>query len=325
MGQILLEGFQFRFGLMNFNLVKIFFFIVWLSFCSLPSYARFISTTKLQSIGKLDLLLDDVDQVVYPALYSSRPIVSMNLKNIKELNNTKSTSFKIEVFKTIDESIVFVGSFNYILNPKSSSKLISIPLPEFYNQSETYQFHVYDTSNILHSKFSYSFFADQIINNPPAKEGLIPEGLDSNISNKAIETILRNITINTLPNTTIPSIEKNRNSYLLNIPTLSKNSSDPKTNAWNQNIIRTTKDISNRVSNLSLDFTKINREFQDLKSSQSQIDALAQNLSSKLSYFSSQYSTINTLLDNKLNSDFSNFSGDLFINGKIRTNNITPK
>lgn len=275
---------------MKTKLSILFIYIFVSYFFSIPVYSKFILVNKIQSIGNLDLLLEEADQVVYPVLYSGRPLITMNLRNIKLLDTKKNPTFKIEVFKIIDDSLSFVGTFNYVINTKSSSQTFSISLPDFVNKSETYQFHVYDCSNILHSKFSYTFLADQIFNPPPLKEGLEPDGLDPDITDVMIETILRNVSINLSSLHKIPSFEKNDKSYIINLPSSIRSSN-------NQNLAKTTSDLNYKFNSLSSRFNRI----------------------------TNQVNFLNNSLRLKLNSDFSNFTGDLLIKGKIKTNNTADK
>jgi hypothetical protein len=313
----------FRFGQMIINFFQLILFILLIFFDYLPSYSKFISTIKIESSGNIDLLLDDKDQIISFINTSSPPIVSFNLKNTKELINGKNSTINIEVFKIIDDRLNFVGSFKYILNPKTNSQIISIPLPDFLNQSETFQFHIFDSSNILHSKFSYDFYADQIIKHPEVKLGLIPEGLDSNVDNSFIETVLRKISFNSFENK-IPGIELNNNSYIINLPNSSKSSSNSN-NLNNPSLQRTTRDFTNRLNLLRNELSKLSLDIQNTKSSQQDINKVFDKLSNTVNNLSNQFNFLNSSMVNKLNSDFSNFKGDLSINGIIRTNNLSDK
>jgi len=189
-----------------------------------------------------------------------------------------------------------VGSFNFIINSKTNTHFFSLPLPEFLKQSETYEFHVYDSFGVLNSKFSYSFTADQILDLPPIQEGLSPDNLDSSVSDSMIETILRNLAINTSSLYTVPSLEKKDNFFTLNIPTINK-STKSNNNSNTQNLLKTTKDLNYKISSLNTRFNRVANQFNFLNSS----------------------------LKSKLNSDFSNIAGDLLIKGKIKTNNTADK
>lgn len=186
--------------------------------CYLPVCAKFVATSKLEAIGNVELQLNDADQIVSLETNGGRPIVSMNINNVPELLTGRNNYMKIEVFKVIDGALNFVGSFTYALSSKKPSKVITIPLPEFINQSETYQFHVYDTNGNLNSKFSYSFSADDLVKEVIKVDGLNPDGMDPSVTDDLVQTVLRNISVRSVSSAKIPSIEKYGESFVLNIP-----------------------------------------------------------------------------------------------------------
>jgi hypothetical protein len=198
--------------------------------CYLPVGAKFVATNKLQAIGNVELQLNDADQIVSLETNGGRPIVSMNINNVPELLTGRNNYMKIEVFKVIDGALNFVGSFTYALSSKKPSKVITIPLPEFINQSETYQFHVYDTNGNLNSKFSYSFSADDLVKEVIKVNGLNPDGMDPSVTDDLVQTVLRNISVRSVSSAKIPSIEKYGESFVLNIPDGLRASGATKTN-----------------------------------------------------------------------------------------------
>jgi len=197
------------------KLISIFFLCI---YSYLPASAKFVATNKVEAIGNLELQLNDTDQIVSLESNGGRPIVSMNINNVPELLTGRNNYMKIEVFKVIDGAMNFVGSFTYTLSSKKPSKVITIPLPEFVNQSETYQFHVYDTNGNLNSKFSYSFSADDLVKEVIDVGGLNPVGIDPSVTDDLVETVLRNISVRSVSSAKIPSIEKYGESFVLNIP-----------------------------------------------------------------------------------------------------------
>jgi hypothetical protein len=198
--------------------------------CYLPVCAKFVATNKVEAIGNVELQLNDADQIVSLETNGGRPIVSMNINNVPELLTGRNNYMKMEVFKVIDGALNFVGSFTYALSSKKPSKVITIPLPEFINQSETYQFHVYDTNGNLNSKFSYSFSADDLVKEVIKVDGLNPEGMDPNVTDDLVQTVLRNITVRSIGSAKIPSIEKYGESFVMNIPDGLRASGATKTN-----------------------------------------------------------------------------------------------
>jgi hypothetical protein len=441
-------------NLKNIYLILVFFALL------LPVSSKFVATNKIQAIGNLELQLNDTNQIVSLKSNGGRPIVSMNINNIKELLTGRNNYMKIEVFKVIEGSLNFVGSFTYSLSSKKSSKTITVPLPEFVNQSETYQFHIYDTNGNLNSKFSYSFSADDLVNEDIKVDGLNPDGLDPNVTKDLFETVLRNISVRSISSAKIPSIEKYGESFVLNIPdgirsagaSKASTTSVLKVNAFgklsdrdkynnsksgfvfldnetkqayvkgkgvgtwsnpipftnsggssdstpidfekiNDEIIPLTKvqgaeDLSLEVEDILKDLKEVNADLletgdkvklfdsqissanskatealnkvqdasskaqtasslaQDASSKAQSASTLAQDASSKAqtasnqaqdaslkaqdatnkaNQLNSQVTSINTILPTKLNSDFSNLSGDLNISGKIKTANTADK
>jgi hypothetical protein len=198
--------------------------------CYLPVCAKFVATNKVEAIGNVELQLNDADQIVSLETNGGRPIISMNINNVPELLTGRNNYMNIEVFKVIDGALNFVGSFTYTLNSKKPSKVITIPLPEFINQSETYQFHVYDTNGNLNSKFSYSFSADDLVKDVTNIIGLTRQGMDPNVTDDLVQTVLRNITVRSIGSAKIPSIEKYGESFVMNIPDGLRASGATKTN-----------------------------------------------------------------------------------------------
>lgn len=388
-----------------YNLILVLFLV---TSSVLASNARYISTNKIKALGKLNLQIHEKDQIVSLSSSGGRPIVLMNIRNVKELMTGRNNYIKIEVFKMIKGELNFMGSFTYTVRPIDTQKVISVPLPEFLNQSETYQFHVYDTNNNLNSKFSYSFFADDLVRSNPGDKGLPPDGIDPSVSESLIETVLRNLSVRTISSSNRPSIEKYGKKFILNIPDgvrvkgagtplttsvlkvnafgsikqrsfydrtkpgfvyLDNNTKQayikgPGVAAWSNPIpftnnnsldaddfeklldevipilkIKGGSEISNNIQKLLDDSNLFKNKFTSLDNKISLIDSDIVNLSNKSNtaldiakeandksdILISQVVSINNILPDKLNKDFSNFSGDLSINGKIKTSFTSDK
>lgn len=182
-----------------------------------PAYAKFIETNKLEGIGNIGLQLNENDQVVSLKSNGGRPIVNMMLNSVQELVKGESRFVKIEVFKTTGDDKEFVGAFNYNMNARHSQRMVRVPLPKFLNQSENYEFHVYDTQGLLKGKFMYSFSAAELVVPQPEEDALDPE-LDTSLSDAALESIMRNLSVRTVSSAKLAGIEKDGDRYVLNIP-----------------------------------------------------------------------------------------------------------
>ena len=181
--------------------------------------ARFIQTNKLAGSGRAALQLREGDDIVSLKINNGVPIARMRITNLQELIIEQGRYIKVEVFKTTNDPKEFVGIFSYRIKPRQNTRRVRIPLPRFENQSENFEFIVYDTAGTPRARYAYSFAAAELINNEEPTDPIDPE-LNGAVTPEMMEAIVRNINVQSVQSTQLAGIEKvGDTNYTIKIPT----------------------------------------------------------------------------------------------------------
>lgn len=137
---------------------------------SVLAATKYIQTNNIGGDSRIGLFLVDGDDVVSTA--SGVPQVRMRLNTLTELVTIPKGNIKVEVYRSTDDANELVAVFNYPVKRSQSSLDIRMNLPEFQNQSENFDFVVYDTDGNARSKFRHSFASRELITLQPKPPSL---------------------------------------------------------------------------------------------------------------------------------------------------------
>lgn len=176
---------------------------------------KFINTESVEATADVNLFLVEGDAGV--DINKGIPQIRMRISNVQELLTKPRGLIKVDVFRVTDNPEL-VASYNYRVKASPKNLLdVRINLPEFKNQSENFEFIVYDTDGVPRTRFTQSFAAKQLLTlNPPA-EGLELE--DPGIfSEEEIEYIARQFSFAVVDKNQPAGMQKELGQFVFQVP-----------------------------------------------------------------------------------------------------------
>ncbi len=175
---------------------------------------RFINTNNIGGDTNISLFLADGDDVVSTS--RGVPQVRMRLDTSKLVTVAKG-NIKVEVYRSTDETDELVATFSYPVRLNQTQLDLRMNLPEFKNQSENFDFVVYDTDGNPRSKFRHSFASKELITlepKPPMLD-LVDEKL---LSEDELQYIAKKFAISVVPSGQPTGMQKQDGVYNFQVP-----------------------------------------------------------------------------------------------------------
>ncbi len=193
----------------------VFLFICWLFLLPVGAQIRFVRTNALGGDTRIGLFLAEGDEVVSTA--SGVPQVRMRLDILPDMVTVSKGNIKIEVYRSTDEAPELVASFNYPVKQGQDHIDLRMNLPEFKNQSENFDFIVYDTEGNPRSKFRNSFASKELITFKPKPPSLELSD-DKLLDEQELEYIAKKFAISMVPAGQPVGMQKQDGVYNLQVP-----------------------------------------------------------------------------------------------------------
>jgi|GEM_PF-5458701 len=175
---------------------------------------RFIQTNNIGGDTRIALHLAEGEDIVSTA--SGVPQVHMRLDTLSELVTVPKGNIKVEVYRTTDDEEL-VAVFNYPVKRSQDHLDIRMNLPEFQNQSENFDFVVYDTDGNARSKFRHSFASRELITLEP-KPPTVEVNDTKALTSEELDYIARKFSVAVVPTGQPTGMQKKDGVYNFQVP-----------------------------------------------------------------------------------------------------------
>ncbi len=206
---------------------------------SSSALTKFIQTSNVGGDTRIGLYLADGEDVVSTA--NGVPQVHMRLDTLNELVTIPKGNIKVEVYRSTDDVNELVAVFNYPVKRGQETLDIRMNLPEFQNQSENFDFVVYDTAGNPRSKFRHSFASRELITLEP-KPPVVEMVDEQTLAPEALEYIAKKFSVSMVPVGQPTGMQKKDGVYSFQVPARR---------------LQGTLKQKNKIYNTSLDFDEV--------------------------------------------------------------------